>query len=163
MRRKTRGDWIQSAIESMLLGGGDAMRCLMRHGAHACTDVTGFGLIGHLIEMLKASGAGAEIFLDRIPLLAGVEQTLEQGIVSSLQPQNLRSQQAIENLKSASKLLRFPILFDPQTAGGFLASVAQSVTPQCVAELQKLGYPSATVIGRVTAARTATSLIAIVE
>ena len=94
------------------------------HRATACTDVTGFGLAGHLVEMLRQSpGVGAQLFLGKLPALDGVEETMHANFFSSLQPQNLRARRAIKNAGEASRLERYQLLFDPQTAGGLLVRV----------------------------------------
>lgn len=72
MRHAARGRWIASALASMRASNGAAARILRAHGARACTDVTGFGLCGHMIEMCKASGRAVTLELDAIPLLEGV-------------------------------------------------------------------------------------------
>ena len=108
----------------------DGARCLHRRGASACTDVTGFGLLGHLVEMIRASevdvGVDVELDLGAIPFLAGALDTVAAGITSSLQPQNLRLRRAVRDHEKAAGDPRWPLLFDPQTAGGLLASVAGS-------------------------------------
>ena len=71
---------------------------LRRHGVHAATDVTGFGLIGHLIEMVRASDVDVTVAIDRVPLLDGARETVSLGIFSSLQPQNVRLRRAISEL-----------------------------------------------------------------
>ncbi|MBI1839911.1 MAG: selenide, water dikinase SelD, partial [Verrucomicrobia bacterium] len=82
MRRRTRGRWIEGAILSMLVSNRAAARRLLQHGATACTDVTGFGLLGHLVEMAKASSVGVEISIEALPLLEGVAERLGLGILS---------------------------------------------------------------------------------
>jgi selenide,water dikinase len=149
MRRKAKGRWVQAAIDTMLVSNRAAARCLHRHGTTACTDVTGFGLLGHLVEMTRASATGAALDPGTLPLLDGAEETLEQGIFSSLQPQNLRLRRALQNLDEAARHPLYPLLFDPQTAGGLLASVPEDRVGSCLAELHELGYPEARAIGRV--------------
>ena len=149
MRGKAKGVWIDRALSVMQQSSRDAARCLREAGASASTDVTGFGLVGHLIEMLGASKVGAALFLDAVPALDGALEVLRAGISSSLAPENLRLRRAIDNLDAAAKLPAFPLLFDPQTAGGLLASVPQSNVVSCVAELRRLGYRHAAVIGEV--------------
>ncbi|HCP79706.1 MAG TPA: hypothetical protein DIU11_18825, partial [Pusillimonas sp.] len=71
-----------------------AMPCLIEHGATACTDLTGFGLLGHLVEMTRPSGVDAELYLDALPVLEGAAETAALGILSSLQPANVRLRRA---------------------------------------------------------------------
>ena len=74
------------AFQSMVRTNRDANICLQKHGATSCTDVTGFGLIGHLVEMVKASeNVSAELVLDDVPLLPGAVECTKRGIFSSLQ------------------------------------------------------------------------------
>src|SRR5207248_3038148 len=75
-----------------------AAEILREHAVHAATDVTGFGLIGHLVEMVRASDVDVTLSIARVPLLAGARETIEIGIFSSLQPQNVRLRRAIRDL-----------------------------------------------------------------
>jgi selenide,water dikinase len=147
MRRLAKGDWIDGAVESMLLSNQAAAACLSERGATACTDVTGFGLLGHLMEMVQASHVGIELDLEAIPVLDGARETIQKGIVSSLQPENLRVSRYICNYVLH---LNYPLLFDPQTAGGLLASIPAEQAATCLASLKALGYSHSRVIGRVT-------------
>ena len=149
MRSRARGRWISAALESMLHSNRTAAECIRRHAATACTDVTGFGLLGHLMEMIKASGVDVELDLGAVPLLDGALETVKAGITSSLQSQNLRLRRAVRDLDRVGGDPRYPLLFDPQTAGGLLASVREDVAAACVAELRELGYAHAALIGRV--------------
>jgi selenide,water dikinase len=151
MRGKAKGRWIDAAIQSMLISNLEAARCLQSFGATACTDLTGFGLVGHLIEMTKASEVDAVIDRDALPLLDGALATVQAGILSSLQPQNLRLRRAIRDIEAAARHPAYPLLFDPQTAGGLLAGVPDSNAADCVAALHARGYPDAAVIGRIEA------------
>ena len=109
-----------------------ASDCLRRHGARACTDVTGFGLLGHLIEMTRPSGVDAELSLSAIPVLPGAEETVAAGILSSLQPANVRLRRGIRDQARWREHPRYPLLFDPQTAGGLLAGVPKANAEACV-------------------------------
>jgi selenide,water dikinase len=122
-RLKARGRWIDAALESMQVSNRAAMPCLIAHGATACTDLTGFGLLGHLVEMTRPSGVDAELDLAALPLLDGAAETAAAGILSSLQPANVRLRRALRNQEEALGHPNYPLLFDPQTAGGLLASV----------------------------------------
>jgi selenide,water dikinase len=151
MRHKAKGRWITAALDSMVMSNRKGAECLVQHGAHACTDVTGFGLLGHLVEMVRASEVDVTLDLGAIPFLDGAEETVREGIVSSLQPQNVRLRRAIANLEEAGKDPRYPLIFDPQTSGGLLASVPADRVDGCIKELKKLGYERTAVIGEVKA------------
>src|SRR5262249_57325646 len=69
MRRKAKARWVMAAIAHMIQSNAKAAQILRRHGVHAATDVTGFGLIGHLIEMVRASDVDATLALNPLPLL----------------------------------------------------------------------------------------------
>jgi hypothetical protein len=111
------------------------------HGATACTDLTGFGLLGHLVEMTRPSGVDAELHLGALPLLDGAVDCVRAGIVSSLQPANVRLRRAIRNPEAFVQDPRYALLFDPQTAGGLLASVPASSVSDCIAALHAAGVP----------------------
>ena len=149
MRHKAKGRWITAALDSMVQSNRKGAECLVQHGAHACTDVTGFGLLGHLVEMVRASEVDVTLDLGAIPYLDGAEETVREGIVSSLQPQNVRLRRAIANLEEAGKDPRYPLIFDPQTSGGLLASVPADKAEGCIAALKKLGYERTAAIGEV--------------
>ena len=144
-----KGRWIDSALASMVQSNKAGAECLRRFGSRACTDVTGFGLLGHLVEMTRPSGVDAELDLSAIPVLPGAEETAAAGILSSLQPANIRLRRGIRDQEKWVKHPRYPLIFDPQTAGGLLASVAADQADECVKALKALGYPHTAVIGRV--------------
>jgi selenide,water dikinase len=149
MRHRAKGRWIDAALISMRQSSQQAAACLIEHGARACTDVTGFGLLGHLVEMTKPSEVDAVIELGALPLLDGAVDCVRRGIVSSLQPENLRLRRAIHNLEAAARSEIYPLVFDPQTAGGLLASVPGDRAEACLAALRALGYGHAALIGAV--------------
>jgi selenide,water dikinase len=150
-RLAAKGRWIDAALTSMMQSNKPAAECLRRYGSKACTDVTGFGLLGHLVEMTRPSGVDAELDLSAIPILPGAEETAAAGILSTLQPANIRLRRGIRDQQKWVKHAKYPLIFDPQTAGGLLASVAADQAQACVQELRALGYPHTVIIGRVTA------------
>jgi selenide,water dikinase len=147
MRSKAKGRWIDAALQTMVLSNQQAAECLQQYGATACTDLTGFGLLGHLVEMTRASAVDATLFMDQLPLLDGARETVAAGILSSLQPQNLRLRRALQDMENASRHPLYPLLFDPQTAGGLLAGVPQDQAQTCLSALQQIGYADSAVIG----------------
>ncbi|OGB13496.1 MAG: selenide, water dikinase SelD [Burkholderiales bacterium RIFCSPLOWO2_12_67_14] len=151
-RHAAKGRWIDAALQSMVLSNQAGARILREHGATACTDLTGFGLLGHLVEMTRPSGVDAELQLSALPLLDGAVECVEAGIVSSLQPANVRLRRALRNAEDFVKDPRYPLLFDPQTAGGLLASVPADQASACIRALKAAGYAQTAAIGRVRGA-----------
>ena len=147
-----KGRWIDAALQSMVVSNQAGARVLREHGATACTDLTGFGLLGHLVEMTRPSGVDAELHLSALPLLDGAVECVQAGIVSSLQPANVRLRRALRNAEAFVQDPRYPLLFDPQTAGGLLASVPANQASACVQALQAAGYPHTAIIGRISGA-----------
>ena len=149
MRGKAKGRWITQAIDSMIHSNHAAAQCLYKYDVHACTDVTGFGVLGHLVEMVRAGQVDILIDINNLPILNGALESMQLGIFSSLQPSNVRLRRAIKNQESAVNHKLYPLLFDPQTAGGLLASVPNQYKESCVSELHALGYEHADIIGTV--------------
>lgn len=130
MRGRARGPDVLAALESMARPSGDAAQAL--RGAHAMTDITGFGLGGHLMNICTASNVAARLTLDAIPLLPGANELAVAGVRSTLWPDNA----AISDRMRLTTDPRCDLLFDPQTAGGLLAAVAPD---QLANTLQRLG------------------------
>jgi selenide,water dikinase len=136
---------VEAAIDTMLRPAADASACLAAHGAAACTDVTGFGLLGHLLEMLSASGADARLDPERIPALEGALRLLESGLTSSMNTGNLGALTALSSAEIARDPALAALLLDPQTAGGLLAGVPAERATSFLAELRRLGYRAAAI------------------
>ena len=151
MQQKAKGRWIEEALKSMVQSNRKAALCLFSHGASACTDVTGFGLLGHTVEMTKASNVDVEIDMAALPIMDGALETVRLGILSSLQPANVRLRRAIRNMEAVRNDERYPLLFDPQTSGGLLASIRPEAAADCLRALHELGYEHAAIVGRVSA------------
>ena len=137
---------VQAALASMRRSNRRAAEVLATHGARACTDVTGFGLLGHLIEMLNASGARARVEGARLPLLPGAEDLLGRGFASTLHAAN---EAFGVRLDARGARAGRRILFDPQTSGGLLASLPAGAAAPCVEALREAGYERSALIGEV--------------
>ncbi len=154
MRAKCQGQCVSEALQSMSKSNVDASRVALEfgHSIHACTDVTGFGLMGHLLEMLVTDNeTGAVIKIRDVPFLRGALDASSAGIYSSLQPQNSRNRRAVVNHIDAAAVcpVEYPLLFDPQTAGGLLFFVDPDVADEFADKLT-CKYPSAAIIGELT-------------
>jgi selenide,water dikinase len=148
-RHAAKGRWIDAALTSMVVSNQTGAQILRAHGATACTDLTGFGLLGHLVEMTRPSGVDAELQLSALPVLDGAVECVEAGIVSSLQPANVRLRRALRNAEGFVSNPRYPLLFDPQTAGGLLASVPTERAAACIRALKDAGYVHTAAIGHI--------------
>jgi selenide,water dikinase len=149
MRFKATHRWMEGALTQMLISNRKAAQCFIQYKATACTDITGFGLAGHLFEMLAPNNVELELSLSDLPVLDGALETLQQGILSSLHADNSLVSRDIFNSEAFQGDPRFDLLFDPQTAGGLLASVAESKAEDCIEQLRESGYAQAKAIGRV--------------
>jgi selenide,water dikinase len=150
-RAAATGRWVQAALQSMVQSNRAAADTLRAHGATACTDLTGFGLIGHTVEMARPSGVQVVLDARALPLLDGALACVQQGLLSSLHSANARQQHVVQNAGEAVAHPRWPLLVDPQTAGGLLASVPAAQAAACLAALHAQGYAAACAIGQVQA------------
>jgi selenide,water dikinase len=137
MRGEARGAQVSAAHATMTQPQGAAARIL--HNAHAMTDVTGFGLAGHLAGMCSASTLRASVILADVPLMDGAEALATQGIRSTLWPDNRGASGPVFGASGP----RGDLMFDPQTCGGLLAAVAPDTAPALLADLRAAGYTAA--------------------
>ncbi|MFL5255858.1 MAG: selenide, water dikinase SelD [Rhodopila sp.] len=141
VRAQARAAWLQAAIGSMRVTSAAAGRIVTAHRPSAGTDVTGFGLAGHLHEMLQASDASAVLRMEDIPLLPGARALAAHGIESTLGPDNRRILAGFGGTDAV-------LLADPQTSGGLLVGMPAARVEACVQALDAAGI-SAAVIGEV--------------
>lgn len=163
MRNKASGLWIDAALTNMQLSNRDAADIFYRHKASACTDVTGFGLIGHLREMIDADALTATLNLKSLPVLTGALDCLKMGIVSSAQEHNLQVQSILSNSKDFSTDVQYQLLFDPQTSGGLLAGIPAEKVNSCLLALHQAGYNDATIVGEVQASENNKAVVHLLE
>jgi len=145
MRGRCRADWFTPMVESMLRSNRAAADVLRDAGVTACTDVTGFGLAGHLLEMLDASRAAVRLDAASVPLLAGFSDVVSEGIVSSLQRDNAKVACRVSGAAPEW-------LFDPQTSGGLLTGAPRDIAADVLRRLHEAGCTNAAIIGEVLAA-----------
>ncbi|MEO1589777.1 MAG: selenide, water dikinase SelD [Cyanobacteria bacterium J06632_22] len=148
MQRAAKGRWIDAAVHHMIQSNQAALKILQQHGITACTDVTGFGLAGHLAEMVQASQVAVELDLTALPILLGARATLAAGHTSSLHQRNQQVQTLIHNRQSVNNP-DYDLLFDPQTAGGLLAAIPTEQVNSCLDALHQANYTHSVCIGQV--------------
>ena len=147
MQLAADGRDIAAAVDSMLVSNGPAAELALAYNASAGTDITGFGLLGHLLEMLGEE-CGARLYPARLPLLQGAAGHLQAGVRSSMHEANSLARARLECTGPLADGL-LESVFDPQTSGGLLLGVEAARAPQLLQALQRAGYPRAAVIGEV--------------
>lgn len=138
MLGRTSGRALQVCLESMLESNGEAAAIAAELGAKAMTDITGFGLVGHLGAMLRASGASAVVGVDKLPALPGALPLLAQGFRSTFHPENAKARNGLVIGPGAADDPRFELLFDPQTSGGLLFGLPASRIEEALARLNRV-------------------------
>ena len=144
MQLRADGRDISHAIDSMLQSNAQAAELARAHGASACTDITGFGLAGHLLEMLLP-GQSARLHCAALPVLPGALEALDAGLRSSMHEANAAMAADLARGGGARQ-----IIFDPQTSGGLLIGIAAERAQLLCEALQSAGYAQAAIAGEVT-------------
>jgi selenide,water dikinase len=156
-----RGAWLQGAFASMLRPNAEAARIARECGASACTDVSGFGLAGHLGELLRASGVSATLRLEDLPALDGALALLARGLRSSAHQRNAQRRRDIAMNAAAAAKPQAELLFDPQTCGGLLFALPAERAEDALHALREAGDAGASLIGSVTRLRADSALFGV--
>ena len=128
----------------------DAAEAMAEHGAHAATDITGYGLAGHLAEMARGSGVNVEIELPRLPVFRAVPDCLSEQILSGAVERN-QDYAMGWIVADAPESPAQAILYDPQTSGGLLVALPADRADGYVAALHDRGHTATAIVGRATA------------
>jgi selenide,water dikinase len=147
MRAAAPASAVETMLAAMIRSNADAARLLRARGATAMTDVSGFGLLGHLVEML-GDDRGARLRLDALPLADGVAALAAAGHASSLLPENALALRHLADPDACDAAWR-RIILDPQTAGGLLAAVPPENVAAALAGLAAAGYDAVAEIGAI--------------
>lgn len=169
MAGRAAGAWMAAATAGMLQGNAAAAALARALGpvdpVAAATDITGFGLAGHLGEMLRAAGGpeaiSATLDLEALPALPGALELLSMGERSTFHEQNAEARKALFIPKALADSPRVELLFDPQTAGGLLLALPPDRAPALLAALHAADHPAAAVIGHTTPPREDGALFAL--
>ena len=138
------------AVETMAALNKPGALAMQRVGVNAATDITGFGLLGHLKSMVKGSGVAAEIDLAAVPVLPGARELLEKGVAPGGTHRNVSSVNDAVTWNAALTDEDRLLLCDAQTSGGLLVSVPADRVNKLVDALHDEGAPCAAVVGRIT-------------
>jgi len=141
---------LQAAVDNMAALNLSASEAMVAVGVNACTDITGYGLMGHLKGMVRGSDVGANIRFNSVPLLPGTRELLVQGAVPGGTQRNLQG--VADALQWHSEVTEEEqlLLCDAQTSGGLLISVPSHKTDELLTKLQEAAVPVAAVIGEIT-------------
>jgi selenide,water dikinase len=120
-------------------------------GVHALTDVTGFGLLGHLLEICRGSKLQARLEFDRVPILSAARHLVEAGYATGASDRNWASCQEAVQLPGEWPLWRRKILTDPQTSGGLLVACDAGTVPAVLEVFKSEGFPHAAALGTLRA------------
>jgi selenide,water dikinase len=137
MRAACRADWMSELLHTMLSSNEEASAVTERYDITSVTDITGFGLAGHLLEMLRASLLAAELHLNQLPLLPGVIELWAQQIESTLAPANRAVEAEIDVATHLRESAEYAVLFDPQTCGGLLLGVPEPNVQEVMQQLER--------------------------
>lgn len=151
MQGLARGATVQSVLAHVSTPDPVNGALALAHGAHAATDITGFGLVGHLATLLRSPELAAELDPQRVPVLPGALELLGRGLRSTFHGENRKLAAWTGLSPEQLDQPRHAVLFDPQTAGGALVALPAAAAPHFVAAAREAGASHAQVIGRITA------------
>lgn len=134
---------------SMATLNRDAAELMRKYEAHACTDITGYGLAGHLVEMVRHSGVTAEIDMAALPVFAAVGPCLENDLLSGAIENNQEYAMAWVRVANEEDEKNLAVLYDPQTSGGLLIALPEEAAEALVGEMTERGHAGVAIIGRV--------------
>ncbi len=147
---KVDGGVLDLAVQSMSRLNSDASEAMVKVGANAATDITGFGIVGHLTSMMRASGTTAQLRRSALPVFPGALELLLDGIAPGGTSRNLESCADSVSWENGLTDVDQFLMCDPQTSGGLLISLPQNDVDRLLAELKIRGV-AGTVVGEVTA------------
>ena len=145
-------DVLDAAVDVMGALNRAASEAMSGVGAHACVDVTGFGFLGHLRGMTRASGVAAEISFSAIPFIPGAVQLAEQGVAPGGTHRNLDSLRPDVEWDASITDVQKILLADAQTSGGLMIAVAEDSVDDLLSALESRGVDTRALVGRITEA-----------
>jgi len=143
---------IEKVTKLMTALNRDAAEVMDKYRVNACTDITGFGLLGHLAEMIVGSGCGLTLDADNIPILPEAIEYAAMGLLPAGAFKNKEFRESMVEFSPSVSLLIRDLLFDPQTSGGLLICLDRDDADKMVDELNQKGIDESAVIGEVISA-----------
>jgi selenide,water dikinase len=143
------GEAIEKVVRVMATLNRDAAEVMVDSPVHACTDITGFGFLGHLAEMVSGSGFGVRIESGCIPVIPETLSYARMGLVPAGSYRNREFREGIVDFAANVDRVIQDVLFDPQTSGGLLISVGNASAEDLLRALREKGVQDATIVGEV--------------
>ena len=143
---------IERVTQLMAALNRDAAEVMNKYSVHACTDITGFGLLGHLAEMIAGSGCGLTLDAESIPVLPEAIDYAAMGLLPGGAFKNKEFREPMVEFSSSVNPIVGDLLFDPQTSGGLLICLDKDEADKLVKELHQKGIDKSAVIGQVISA-----------
>lgn len=153
-RKLAPEDQVDAMVESMAQLNKLASEAAVDHQVHAMTDVTGYGVVGHLLEMLRASDVQAQIFTDKLPILPGTMDWISKGVVPGGLKTNYKYYKPSLEISSGVEDAYVSVVVDAQTSGGLLMSASPQDAEIIVDRLQDQGIHQCAIVGEITNAST---------
>lgn len=142
---------VSKAVKCMVTLNGKASELMLTVDVHACTDVTGFGLLGHACEMIEGTDVGMVIYSSQVPFFPEVKELSEMGMIPGGLHRNREFRISMVEISPEIPLFMVDVLFDPQTSGGLLISVPGAEAEPLLDRMHKEGIEEAAIIGEVVA------------
>jgi selenide,water dikinase len=142
-------DLVDQVTHLMASLNRDAARIMSNFNITACTDVTGFGLLGHLAEMVCGSGMSVRVFSDQVPVIAQALEFASMGLIPAGAYKNREFRESMIDFAETVERSRQDVLVDPQTSGGLLISVSANQATELITALKDTGVGDAAEIGEV--------------
>ena len=140
---------LEAVLPEVAALNGTAMEVALNFDVHACTDITGFGILGHSLEMAKGSGLQIDLVFDRLPLYPNALKMYQNGESTGSNKANRRLAQGFWEATAGMAFEEEELLFDPQTSGGLLISVPAAQSDDLLTGLKKAGIAAAAQVGEV--------------
>jgi selenide,water dikinase len=142
---------LEAILPEVAALNGTALQVALAYDVHACTDITGFGILGHTLEMARGSGVRIDLVYADLPFYANAEDMYRKGETTGSNPANRKLVDAHLQVKAGLSSAQKELLFDPQTSGGLLLSVPADQAQQLVQALRAAGVMDANLVGMAVA------------
>jgi len=139
----------ETATKLMATLNRNSAEIMKKYPVHACTDITGFGLLGHLAEMVEGAALGVTIYSDKLPVISGTLEYARMGLIPTGAYKNREFREKMVNISSSIDRGLQDVLFDPQTSGGLLICIDDPNSDSLITDLKNNGIDYSSVIGEV--------------